>query len=70
MEELEFLMIDLGLEMDIKQNAKKASFAKAIGEITPAKADVLIKIGFKQKGEIFVCDVTEFVLKDEADSLF
>lgn len=70
MEELEFLMIDLGLEMEIKQNAKKASFAKAIGEITPAKADVLIKIGFKQKGEIFVCDVTEFVLKDEADSLF
>lgn len=71
MEELEFLMIDLSLEMEIKDNGRGKSFAKAIGNIDESIARILIeKVGFMQKGNMFVLDVTEFVLRDEAEDLF
>lgn len=71
MEELEFLMIDLGLEMEIKDNGKGKSYAKAIGDIDEAIAVILKQVvGFQEKNGMFVVEVTEFVIKQQAEDLF
>lgn len=70
LDDLRMLIVDLSLTMEIKDNGKGQSYAGVKGVSDPAKADVLVQIGFKTKGDTFVLDVTEFVLQEQAEDLF